>query len=134
MKDYLNNNKWEFGRIHKKLGRLIYLVKLDDERIWKRHVNQFRIIGVDTPLTNNIPSTISTYIPPTTPTSTNVKQTSQDYGYTNPKETSDYTHPSTSTETTTYTTLESTSEAHTDSTSGTPEASESTKTFTDSQD
>lgn len=50
VRDYLNQNKWQFGRIQKKLGNLIYLVQLDDSRVWKRHVDQIRAIGNNTPL------------------------------------------------------------------------------------
>lgn len=53
VRDYLQNNKWEFGRIQKRLGKLHYVVKLDDTRTWKRHVDQIRAIGEHTPITIN---------------------------------------------------------------------------------
>lgn len=43
-RNYLDNKKWIFGRIHKVLGKLHYLIELDDNRIWRRHVNQIRKI------------------------------------------------------------------------------------------
>jgi hypothetical protein len=37
--------KWKFGHILKKLGKLHYLIKMDDGNIWKRHIDQIRTIG-----------------------------------------------------------------------------------------
>lgn len=46
VREYIKvNRKWEFGSITKKLGKYHYLVKLDDGRIWKRHIDQMRTIG-----------------------------------------------------------------------------------------
>jgi len=43
-REYLNKeSKWCFGIIHKKLGKLHYLVKLENGKIWKRHVDQLRL-------------------------------------------------------------------------------------------
>ncbi|KAF2899035.1 hypothetical protein ILUMI_07140, partial [Ignelater luminosus] len=40
------NSKWQFGYIHKVLGKLHYLVKLNDNsQICKRHIDQIRKIG-----------------------------------------------------------------------------------------
>lgn len=44
-RDYLHDDKWEFGEIYKRLGKLHYTIRLDDNRIWKRHVDQIRLIG-----------------------------------------------------------------------------------------
>lgn len=42
-RDYLSaSEKWRFGVVSEKIGRLHYLVKLDDGRIWKRHIDQLR--------------------------------------------------------------------------------------------
>lgn len=41
---YVGKQKWRFGRIIKKLGKLHYLIHLDDGRNWKRHINQIRKI------------------------------------------------------------------------------------------
>lgn len=49
VRDYLSNDKWQFGRILSKLGELHYDIKLDDERIWKRHLDQIRKIGDQIP-------------------------------------------------------------------------------------
>ncbi|XP_026668696.1 uncharacterized protein K02A2.6-like, partial [Ceratina calcarata] len=57
VRDYLNTNKWQYGRVQRKLGNLIYLVQLDDLRVWKRHVDQIRSIGNDTPLKINFTPT-----------------------------------------------------------------------------
>ena len=45
-REYQNKNcKWKFGRVFKKLGKYHYLVRLDDGRIWKRHIDQMRSVG-----------------------------------------------------------------------------------------
>lgn len=51
-RDYTGKQKWRFGRIHAKLGTLHFLIRLDDGRSWKRHVNQMRSIGNATPKEN----------------------------------------------------------------------------------
>lgn len=48
-RDYIHKDKWMFGKIHKRLGTLHYLVKLDNSQIWKRHVEQIREIGEEVP-------------------------------------------------------------------------------------
>ncbi|XP_071579209.1 uncharacterized protein [Temnothorax nylanderi] len=48
-RDYLSNQKWRFGRVKEKLGKLHYLIHLDDGRDWRRHTNQIRKIGEATP-------------------------------------------------------------------------------------
>ncbi|XP_055910621.1 uncharacterized protein LOC129944986 [Eupeodes corollae] len=45
VRDYLSNDKWKFGRITAKQGELHYEIKLDDNRVWKRHADQIRKIG-----------------------------------------------------------------------------------------
>ncbi|XP_017469405.1 PREDICTED: uncharacterized protein LOC108361316 [Rhagoletis zephyria] len=47
VRDYLTIYKWQFGKITAVLGVLHYDIKLDDGRIWKRHVDQIRKIGED---------------------------------------------------------------------------------------
>ncbi|XP_029156135.1 uncharacterized protein K02A2.6-like [Nylanderia fulva] len=44
-RNYIGRELWKFGRIIEKLGKLHYKIKLDDDRIWKRHINQLRPIG-----------------------------------------------------------------------------------------
>lgn len=40
-RQYLNKKiKQHFGTVVKKLGKLHYLIKLENEKIWKRHINQ----------------------------------------------------------------------------------------------
>ncbi|XP_053990180.1 uncharacterized protein K02A2.6-like [Hylaeus volcanicus] len=48
-RNYQRGDKWIFGRILKRIGKLHYIVKLDDGRTWKRHTNQIRLIGEFTP-------------------------------------------------------------------------------------
>uniref|UniRef100_A0A182S0H0 DUF5641 domain-containing protein n=1 Tax=Anopheles funestus TaxID=62324 RepID=A0A182S0H0_ANOFN len=38
VRDFLSQNKWKFGVIAEKDGRLRYAVRLDDGRIWGRHI------------------------------------------------------------------------------------------------
>lgn len=49
VRDYVHQYKWVFGRVSERLGKLHYLVRLDDDRMWKRHVDQIREIGENTP-------------------------------------------------------------------------------------
>lgn len=45
-RDYLSKNcKWCFGTVIQRLGKLHYYISLENERVWKRHVNQMRKIG-----------------------------------------------------------------------------------------
>lgn len=45
-RNYANNKKtWRFGTIESRIGLLHYHVKLDDGRLWKRHINQIREVG-----------------------------------------------------------------------------------------
>lgn len=48
-RNYVGKAKWIFGNILERIGKLHYKIKLDNGRIWKRHVNQIRAIGKDTP-------------------------------------------------------------------------------------
>lgn len=42
-REYLNKKiKWRFGTVVRKLGKLHYLIKLENGKIWKRHINQLR--------------------------------------------------------------------------------------------
>ncbi|KAK9693733.1 hypothetical protein QE152_g34022 [Popillia japonica] len=36
---------WKFGIVTEQCGLLHYLIKLDDGRIWKRHIDQLRKVG-----------------------------------------------------------------------------------------
>lgn len=42
-RDFLSaSEKWRFGLVVERIGKLHYLVELDDGRLWKRHVDQLR--------------------------------------------------------------------------------------------
>lgn len=42
-RDFLSNSeKWRFGYVTEKVGKLHYMVELDDGRLWKRHIDQLR--------------------------------------------------------------------------------------------
>ncbi|XP_018342708.1 PREDICTED: uncharacterized protein LOC108748832 [Trachymyrmex septentrionalis] len=45
-RNYTGKAKWIFGTIVQRIGKLNYLVHLDDNRIWRRHVNQLQSTGV----------------------------------------------------------------------------------------
>lgn len=46
VREYLDKNiKWRFGSVVTRLGKLHYEVRLDDGRVWKRHLNQIKAIG-----------------------------------------------------------------------------------------
>ncbi|XP_024893887.1 uncharacterized protein LOC112468774 [Temnothorax curvispinosus] len=52
-RNYLGVDKWMFGKVVERIGKLHYKIKLDDGRIWKRHINQMRTIGNRTPVKLN---------------------------------------------------------------------------------
>nr|CAH7743181.1 unnamed protein product [Callosobruchus chinensis] len=54
VRDYLYE-KWKFGMINKRIGKLHYIVELDDGRKWKRHIDQIRVIGQKTPTEPYLP-------------------------------------------------------------------------------
>ncbi|XP_062557343.1 uncharacterized protein K02A2.6-like [Armigeres subalbatus] len=41
-RDFLGSSKWQFGTVNERMGKLHYMIELDDGRIWKRHVDQIR--------------------------------------------------------------------------------------------
>lgn len=47
VREYVEGNKYQFGIVVEVLGKLHYMVKLDDGRIWKRHIDQIHRIGPD---------------------------------------------------------------------------------------
>ena len=48
-RNYAGKIKWLFGKVIEQSGQLHFKIRLDDGRIWKRHINQMRPIGNDTP-------------------------------------------------------------------------------------
>nr|XP_012137589.1 PREDICTED: uncharacterized protein K02A2.6-like [Megachile rotundata] len=64
-RNYIGNVKWVFGKVLKQLGDLHYNILLDDGRIWKRHVNQLRPIGDNTPVRSEDYIQFEDDIPPT---------------------------------------------------------------------
>lgn len=44
-RNYYGADKWALGRVKERLGRIHYIVKLDNGKEWKRHVNQLRKVG-----------------------------------------------------------------------------------------
>ncbi|EZA62137.1 hypothetical protein X777_03744 [Ooceraea biroi] len=61
-KNYYGTQKWLLGRIKTKLGKLHYIVQLDNGKEWKRHVNQLRKIG-EVPIQNENEE-VDDYTPP----------------------------------------------------------------------
>ncbi|XP_062542475.1 uncharacterized protein K02A2.6-like [Armigeres subalbatus] len=60
-RDFLDSEKWKYGYVIEKLGKLHYNVQLDDNRIWKRHIDQLREVGQNLraeplPIINQLPS------------------------------------------------------------------------------
>lgn len=45
VREYMSSNKWRFGTVIDRTGKLHYSVKLDDGRVWKRHIDQIRKVG-----------------------------------------------------------------------------------------
>lgn len=48
-RDFLSKDKWKYGHVAEKLGKLHYNIKLDDGRLWKRHIDQLREVGANLP-------------------------------------------------------------------------------------
>lgn len=48
-RNYTGHDKWLFGKVKERIEKLHYRIQLDDGRIWKRHINQMRAIGDQTP-------------------------------------------------------------------------------------
>ncbi|KAL7739922.1 hypothetical protein ACLKA6_003398 [Drosophila palustris] len=44
-RNYLGKDKWQFATVIAQQGDVHYQVRLDDQRIWKRHVDQLRRVG-----------------------------------------------------------------------------------------
>ncbi|XP_011862729.1 PREDICTED: uncharacterized protein K02A2.6-like [Vollenhovia emeryi] len=49
-RNYIGMKKWKFGRISSRLGECNFEIKLDNGQIWRRHVDQMRKIGQNTPV------------------------------------------------------------------------------------
>lgn len=74
-RNYIGKEKWLFGRISERIGTLHYKVCLDDGRTWKRHVNQLRLIGENTPSKSEDHITFFNYASPDTIVHGNVNDT-----------------------------------------------------------
>lgn len=44
-RNYMGSEKWKFGIIQKQLGKLHYLIKMDNGLVWKRHIDQVKRVG-----------------------------------------------------------------------------------------
>nr|XP_029724092.1 uncharacterized protein K02A2.6-like [Aedes albopictus] len=47
VRDFLSRDKWKFGRIVEKVGKLRYSVRLDDGRVWERHIDHIAGVGAN---------------------------------------------------------------------------------------
>lgn len=45
VRDFLSQIKWKFGIIAEKVGKLRYTIRLDDGRIWERHIDHIAGVG-----------------------------------------------------------------------------------------
>lgn len=54
VRDFLSADKWKFGKIAEKVGKLRYAVRLDDGRCWERHIDH--IVGVGAHLPDTSPN------------------------------------------------------------------------------
>nr|XP_029711617.1 uncharacterized protein K02A2.6-like [Aedes albopictus] len=54
VRDFLSTDKWKFGKIAEKVGKLRYAVRLDDGRCWERHIDH--IVGVGAYLPDTSPN------------------------------------------------------------------------------
>lgn len=46
VRDYMSRMKWQYGRVIAIAGDLHYEVQLDQGRVWRRHVDQMRSVGI----------------------------------------------------------------------------------------
>ncbi|XP_058817568.1 uncharacterized protein K02A2.6-like [Topomyia yanbarensis] len=53
VRDFLSAEKWKFGRIAEKVGKLRYAVRLDDGRCWERHIDHIVGVGAHLPETSS---------------------------------------------------------------------------------
>lgn len=60
-RNYTGSTKWLFGTVTEQIGDLHYKIRLDDGRDWKRHINQMRPIGENTPKSRVEDSDYSNY-------------------------------------------------------------------------
>lgn len=47
IRDFLSAEKWRFGTIVEKVGKLRYNIRLDDGRIWERHIDHIAGVGAN---------------------------------------------------------------------------------------
>nr|XP_029717335.1 uncharacterized protein K02A2.6-like [Aedes albopictus] len=47
VRDFLSRDKWKFGRIVEKVCKLRYSVRLDDGRVWERHIDHIAGVGAN---------------------------------------------------------------------------------------
>lgn len=73
-RDFLDQEKWKYGRVLEKLGKLHYRVQLDDNRIWKRHIDQLREVGPNLQAERGLPE--MPILPNVTPRAVAVPNTS----------------------------------------------------------
>ena len=70
VKDSCNPSRWLPGIVLKQKGPLSYLIRLDTGQVWRKHVDHFKQIDVDTledsPEIVHPPSVISAPVPQTT--------------------------------------------------------------------
>jgi len=52
-RNYFGREKWKFGKISARVGKLHYVICLDEGSSWTRHVNQMRSIGESIPTLDN---------------------------------------------------------------------------------
>lgn len=52
-RNYFGEGTWKLGVVSEVLGKLHYMVKLDNGLLWRRHIDQLRRVGDKTPLTRD---------------------------------------------------------------------------------
>ncbi|XP_055590350.1 uncharacterized protein K02A2.6-like [Uranotaenia lowii] len=62
VRDFLSSNKWQFGRIVSKVGKLRYAVRLDDGRLWERHVDHIAGVGSEL-MPRGTPNSNQSFVP-----------------------------------------------------------------------
>ena len=52
-RNYIGKDKWCFGNIKNREGKLHYIIEMDDGKLWRRHVDQISKVG-EKIKTNNV--------------------------------------------------------------------------------
>ena len=44
-RNYIGKDKWRFGKIKNREGKLHYIIEMDDGKVWRRYIDQISKVG-----------------------------------------------------------------------------------------